>query len=365
MKNWKKKLVALTATTLLVGGPALSTVSAQETYDKAFFTELIKANQSYSALKFDGTVKVSAMSDGQSADFGVIKYEGRFNADPLTAAFNGTVTSLFLQGKKLEFSGFLKDNIAYVNAPDPTSESAETKWHAVDIATQIEEVKKQYEMQMKQYNELSGQTAELNAKYTDVTETDTEYIVTLKKDINADEFWEDLSKIVDFKKLAADAVKQVEMQTGEKIDDKQREQIESLYSKENIAKFLSWNPVAESHYDKKTKVLTAMHLKLKVNTKDVIPQTDNKENAMEIPETIEVTVDMKFSEHGVKQTIDVPEEALAAEVEKPQMETTTESESESDTDSETETESEMEEETETMTESESETAEEETTEAAE
>ncbi|MBS4462055.1 hypothetical protein JXA27_05725 [Aerococcaceae bacterium zg-B36] len=313
MKNWKKKLVALTATTLLAGGPALSTVSAQEKYDQAFFTELTKANQGYSALKFDGTIKVSALSDGQSADLGVLAYDGQFNAEPLSAAFNVKLSSLFLGEDKFNLSAYLKDNIAYIHTP--ASESEGMTWSAIDLASQIGEFKQQFEAQMAQFNADAEQSAEVSAKFTDVNETDSEYVLSLKKDITADELWEAISTSVDFEKIMNDAIAQAEAQTGETLSAEERAQVESIYSKESLEKFLKWNPIIEAHYDKETKLMKSMHLSITINTEDIVtPTEENEETESTLPSIINVVIDMNFSEHGVEQAIDVPEDALATEV---------------------------------------------------
>lgn len=318
MKKTLKSIVALAASTLLMAGPVATSTLAQTTFDEAFFTELSEANKHFESMKFDGLVKVSAVSDDQVADMGQMTFKGSFNGIPLQGSFEGEVSSLFLGGKKMPVQAFYQNSIAYLGFPG--GEEGKTEWQAMDFSKQESEIIKGYQ---DAYKEASASqdpkvVADLNNKYMNVEETDTEYVFTLKEDINADELWADVNSLVDLNAAKEQMIKQTEEQTGEKIDDETRAQIDKAYSVESLQQFLNMKPVVKVSYDKATKQLTKFLLDLNVNVADFTSEeqaASAEESGM--PQNFLVHIEANVTDHNVPQEVVVPEEALSVEVSQP------------------------------------------------
>lgn len=313
MNKTLKKLLAATAV-FAVTGTGVVTANAQTTYDQAFFEELAQANKEFSASKAEGTVKVSGVSADQSADFGQLSFTTAFNAEPLQLSFDGSVTSLFLGGQTLPFSAYYKDSIGYLGTPN--GEDNTTIWQAIDMSEQEKEVLDNYKKMVEQLtNQNVLWSAEVATKYNDISETDTEYVVALKQDINAEELWADINSQIDMEALKQHVIEQVERQTGETIDDAARAQIDAAYSADTLAKFLSYNPVVEVSYNKETKLVSKVVMQVTINTAEFAGTTSESESGL--PEMIKVDITVNLSDHNVANEVVVPEEALSAEVTTP------------------------------------------------
>lgn len=312
MKKTMKKWVAVMASALILVGPVSSSVNAQTTYDEAFFNELTQANQTYEAVKFDGMLHVSTTSQGQSADLGHLDFSGAFNGLPLGFSFDGKLTSALLGGEVLVAQAYLQNSVAYVGLPG--AELSTTQWQAIDVTEQQQQIIDAFKESVAQAAAKPELTATINQKYTDVTETDTDYIITLKQDINAEELWTDVQQVVDLETLKEQAITQVEEQTGEPVTEEQRAQLDQMYSPEAIAQFLNLNPIVESVYDKETKKLKQIRFEVNVVTAEFVPSDAETEQANFLPENILVKMEINLSEHDVAQDIVVPDEALATEV---------------------------------------------------
>lgn len=312
MKKTMKKWMAVAAATITLAGPISTSVSAQTTFDEAFFTELTQANLSYEAVKVDGSVTVSVTSQGQTAEMGQVKFDIAFNGNPLELSLNGEVLSAFLGGQPLSAQAFYQNSIAYFGAP--IGENGEVVWQAIDFSAQEQEIIEAYKQGVAQTTTNPELVAKINAKYVDVTETDTEYIVALKKDINAEELWADVEQLVDFEAIKGQVIEQVETQTGETLGEEERAQIDKMYSKETLDQFLKLNPTIESIYDKETKKLKKTVVEVNVETANFLGEQAADAQANGIPEQVLVRVEVNMADHDVPQTVTVPEAALSAEV---------------------------------------------------
>lgn len=312
MKKMFKKGLIVFASAVALGGPVASTVSAQTTYDEAFFTSITEANKELSAVKVDGSISVSAVSGGQSADLGAMTFNAAFNVEPLSFAATSEINSMFLGGQALAFSAYLQDSIVYLGA---TSPEGTQDWTAMNLATYMDQIKAAYEQAMTQAQSNVAMQQELTQKYFDVTESDTDYVFSLKQGINADELWADITKSIDIEKIKSDALAQYEATSGEAVTDEMRQNIDQIYSVESLKQFLAFNPVIETTYNKESKLLTGVNVLLNVKPADFAGEADDL--AGSFPEDLSVKVTLTFADHNQPQEITVPAEALSAEVTEP------------------------------------------------
>lgn len=318
MKKTMKKFFALAASTLLFTGPVATTTMAQTTIDENVLTEIQEANKHFESVKWDGFIKVSAVSDNQTADMGQLNFNGTFNGIPLQGSFEGNVSSLFLGGQEIGLKAFYQNSTAYIGTMDGEAGSG-INWTAYDFTTLEADMIKSFQDAYSQSSNVDPQkTTEFTSKYMDVTETDTDYVYTLKQDINAEEMWNDMDALVDLEKVKEDTIKNMEEQSGEAVDEETRAQLDKSFNSEALAKFLQMKPVIEVSYNKETKFISKLLVDLTVNMQDFMGEEEFAENAESgMPQTFSVHVEMNFSEHNVPQEVTVPEEALAVEVQQP------------------------------------------------
>lgn len=318
MKKTMKKFFALAASTLLFTGPVATTTMAQTTIDENVLTEIQEANKHFESVKWDGVIKVSAVSDNQTADMGQLNFNGTFNGIPLQGSFEGNVSSLFLGGQEIGLKAFYQNSTAYIGTMEGEAGSG-INWTAYDFTTLEADMIKSFQDAYSQSSNVDPQkTTEFTSKYMDVTETDTDYVYTLKQDINAEEMWNDMDALVDLEKVKEDMIANMEEQSGEALDEESRAQLDKSFNSESLAKFLQMKPVIEVSYNKETKFISKLLMDLTVNMQDFMSEEELSENAESgMPQSFSVHVEMNFSEHNVPQEVTVPEEALAVEVQQP------------------------------------------------
>lgn len=318
MKKTMKKFFALAASTLLFTGPVATTTMAQTTIDENVLTEIQEANKHFESVKWDGFIKVSAVSDNQTADMGQLNFNGTFNGIPLQGSFEGNVSSLFLGGQEIGLKAFYQNSTAYIGTMEGEAGSG-INWTAYDFTTLEADMIKSFQDAYSQSSNVDPQkTTEFTSKYMDVTETDTDYVYTLKQDINAEEMWNDVDALVDLEKVKEDTIANMEEQSGEALDEESRAQLDKSFTSESLAKFLQMKPVIEVSYNKETKFISKLLMDLTVNMQDFMGEEELDENAESgMPQSFSVHVEMNFSEHNVPQEVTVPEEALAVEVQQP------------------------------------------------
>lgn len=318
MKKTMKKLFALAASTLLFAGPVATPAMAQATIDENVLTEIREANKHFESVKWDGFLKVSAVSDNQTADMGQLNFNGIFNGLPLQGSFEGNVSSLFLGGQAIDFKAFYQNSTAYLGTTEGAEEGA-INWTAYDFTTLEADMIKSFQDAYSQSSNVDPQkSAEFANKYMDVTETETDYVYTLKQDINAEEMWNDIDALVDLEKVKENTIKNIEEQSGEAMDEESRAQLDKSFNSESLAKFLQMKPVVEASYNKETKLMSKVLMDLTVNMADFMSEEEAASAAESgIPQNFLVHLEMNFSDHNVPQEVTVPEEALAVEVQQP------------------------------------------------
>lgn len=315
MKKWKKQIVAWGAVASLGLGFVAPVANAQ-TYDAAFFAELSEKNQSFKNAKVEGTIKATVSSDGQTIDLGTIDASVAFNTEPVSFAFTATVKSLFLGGQDFEVASYLQDNVAYFGTPVEEEGKLVTSWMAVD-ATGVDETFNETTSPetLDKYVDMD-KVNEINAKYSDVTETETDYVISLKENIDADAFVEDIRSAIDLDGIRAEAIRQYEEQKGEPLTEEEKASFEDYNVEDYIATIkvlLASNPKVTLMYDKASGFLKAVDMDIKVNVKEVLAAADQNVDGLPL-EMIHIVLNYTISGHNETQTWEVPAEALAAPV---------------------------------------------------
>lgn len=325
----KKGLKALSSLliALLVALQIVPAVGAQESDVKTILQEINQANAEVTSMSGDGFVSLAMVSNEQRADLGQLNYDFSYNVDPrFGLEAHGEVVSPFI-GEALGFDLFYENAVGYLFDG--------TAWQAQDFSAEEKEISDAFYQAL---NEMSGMeetpeaqaSLDLNEKYTDFEETDTEYVFSLKQNINADELWADLNSVVDLNAVKEEAIQQAETEAGQELDQETKDMIDSMYSADVLDVFLKTNPVFTTHYDKETLRLTKMAFEFQINLADFVPADVAAEEDMSaMPQVIIVAGEMNFANYGEQFDIAVPQEAIDSLV-------PTETETPTETDTETE-----------------------------
>ena len=350
------KLLGSLLVALLMAINVLPTVSAQSTA-RDVLTQINAAGQNQlESMNANGFVSVAFQSGEQTADIGQLNFDMSFNIDPrFSMEFQGEVVSPFLGSETYTLSAWALEGIAYLY------DGVNDEWTIEDYSAQEQEISDQVyaainEAQAQQ-GELTEEQIALAEKYSDFSETETDYVFTLKQDIDANELWADLNSAMDMEALINDAIEQAKAtgaEQGVEFTAEDEEMIRSLYSVETLEAVLGTNPVISASYDKTTYKPTGISAVLTINPNDFMGTTEEEAAETGMPETVIVTIEMTFGGHGETFEIVVPEAAFTA----PTEDATEEEATEEDAVEETEEEAPAEEETEETVEETEETVEE-------
>ena len=318
------KLLGSLLVALLMAINVLPTVSAQSTA-RDVLTQINAAGQNQlESMNANGFVSVAFQSGEQTADIGQLNFDMSFNIDPrFSMEFQGEVVSPFLGSETYTLSAWALEGIAYLY------DGVNDEWTIEDYSAQEQEISDQVyaainEAQAQQ-GELTEEQIALAEKYSDFSETETDYVFTLKQDIDANELWADLNSAMDMEALINDAIEQAKAtgaEQGVEFTAEDEEMIRSLYSVETLEAVLGTNPVISASYDKTTYKPTGISAVLTINPNDFMGTTEEEAAESGMPETIIVTIEMTFGGHGETFEIVVPEAAFTAPTEDATEETT-------------------------------------------
>ncbi len=230
---------------------------------------------------------------------------------------DGTQAKAELQDVNHELALTIVDNTLYVFDG--------TNWSTEDMTEPISQFQKGFDEAMAQ---ASGPEAkalnEKMANYYDIEETDSEYIVKFKKDIDPEAFYKDLDEAIDLEKIKQESIAQAEEEAkaqGVEFTDQQRQQVDYYFN--NGLKFgLSVIDQSEQHYDKETMQLTKSVVTLVANEQSVADLMGMDAEALGMTGNAKITFELNVGEHGKEFDIQVPKDAPA-----PTEETQTEGES--------------------------------------
>ena len=336
MKKTMKKI-----TQVMVAMFGLSVVPGAHAQDNAaLLQELADANKDYVSQAFEYDSSLYMEVDGQKYVDIASKGNGKYNVEnpfsgEVTFDVNGevsqntpqapiveegsesteeatTVATSEVQLEPLSFATtvIVLDNIAYTLDGDT--------WKSKDVTEDLKEMSKSFdEMKASIKPEQVKALQEKLAPYMDVTETDSEYVVKLKQDIDSKQFWTDLNEVLDIEKMKASAIEEAEKQAqsqGVEFTDAQRQQTEYFIDK-GLEFFLDMISYSESHYDKESKKLTQSIIDIDLTEEDIANIVGMDKEALGVTANVKIAIKINFSNHGETFDIKAPEDAQPAESE--------------------------------------------------
>ena len=150
---------------------------------------------------------------------------------------------------------------------------------------------------MAQHDELIKQIFKL-------TEADSEYVLSLRDDIDAKKLFDDNKAALDeFKQRIYDEMEE----RGEKVSPSYKAQVDRFYSAETLSKFLESKPVYEVHFAKDSYLVTSYKVEVTLRFTDFL---DSKEVEQFGLYSFYYNGEMSFDGFNESREITVPEEKL-------------------------------------------------------
>lgn len=273
--------------------------------DLAISELLGRSYEAYRGLKSfhtQGTLKAAIDRQTQHMDLGQVEIDGYVDIPNLNGELKLVIDSIFLpQFRQVRWG--IKDNQAFYQLDDEYAQVEDASEQKADLKKSIERegfnfpAKDEVVKALAQHDELIKQIFKL-------TETDSEYVLSLRDDIDA-------KKLFDDNKAALDQFKQEiyeEMEArGEKVSPSYKAQIERFYSAETLSKFLESKPVYEVHFAKDSYLVTSYKMEVTLRFTDFL---DSKEVEKLGLYTFYYNVEMSFDGFNESREITVPEEKL-------------------------------------------------------
>lgn len=273
--------------------------------DLAISELLGRSYEAYRGLKSfhtQGTLKAAIDRQTQHMDLGQVEIDGYVDIPNLNGELKLVIDSIFLpQFRQVRWG--IKDNQAFYQLDDEYAQVENASEQKADLKKSIERegfnfpAKDEVVKALAQHDDLIKQIFEL-------TETDSEYVISLRDDIDA-------KKLFDDNKAALDQFKQEiyeEMEArGEKVSPSYKAQIERFYSAETLSKFLESKPVYEVHFAKDSYLVTSYKMEVTLRFTDFL---DSKEVEKLGLYTFYYNVEMSFDGFNESREITVPEEKL-------------------------------------------------------
>ena len=301
MKQFFKKMAALVMALTLIF-VSLPKVQAE---DLAISELLGRSYEAYRGLKSfhtQGTLKAAIDRQTQHMDLGQVEVDGYVDIPNLNGELKLVIDSIFLpQFRQVRWG--IKDNQAFYQLDDEYAQVEDASEQKADLKKSIERegfnfpAKDEVVKALAQHDDLIKQIFKL-------TETDSEYVLSLRDDIDA-------KKLFDDNKAALDQFKQEiyeEMEArGEKVSPSYKAQIERFYSAETLSKFLESKPVYEVHFAKDSYLVTSYKMEVTLRFTDFL---DSKEVEKLGLYTFYYNVEMSFDGFNESRENTVPEEKL-------------------------------------------------------
>ena len=273
--------------------------------DLAISELLGRSYEAYRGLKSfhtQGTLKAAIDRQTQHMDLGQVEVDGYVDIPNLNGELKLVIDSIFLpQFRQVRWG--IKDNQAFYQLDDEYAQVEDASEQKADLKKSIERegfnfpAKDEVVKALAQHDDLIKQIFKL-------TETDSEYVLSLRDDIDA-------KKLFDDNKAALDQFKQEiyeEMEArGEKVSPSYKAQIERFYSAETLSKFLESKPVYEVHFAKDSYLVTSYKMEVTLRFTDFL---DSKEVEKLGLYTFYYNVEMSFDGFNESREITVPEEKL-------------------------------------------------------
>ena len=301
MKQFFKKMAALVMALTLIF-VSLPKVQAEDLAISELLGRSYEAYRGLNNLHAQGTLKAAIDRQTQHMDLGQVEVDGYVDIPNLNGELKLVIDSIFLpQFRQVRWG--IKDNQAFYHLDDEYAQVEDASEQKADLKKSIERegfnfpAKDEVVKALAQHDDLIKQIFKL-------TETDSEYVLSLRDDIDA-------KKLFDDNKAALDQFKQEiyeEMEArGEKVSPSYKAQIERFYSAETLSKFLESKPVYEVHFAKDSYLVTSYKMEVTLRFTDFL---DSKEVEKLGLYTFYYNVEMSFDGFNESREITVPEEKL-------------------------------------------------------
>lgn len=301
MKQFFKKMAALVMALTLIF-VSLPKVQAEDLDISELLGRSYEAYRGLKSFHTQGTLKAAIDRQTQHMDLGQVEIDGYVDIPNLNGDLKLVIDSIFLpQFRQVRWG--IKDNQAFYQLDDEYAQVEDASKQKADLKKSIERegfnfpAKDEVVKALAQHDELIKQIFKL-------TETDSEYVLSLRDDIDA-------KKLFDDNKAALDQFKQEiyeEMEArGEKVSPSYKAQVDRFYSAETLSKFLESKPVYEVHFAKDSYLVTSYKMEVTLRFTDFL---DSKEVEKLGLYTFYYNVEMSFDGFNESREITVPEEKL-------------------------------------------------------
>ena len=301
MKQFFKKMAALLMALTLIF-VSLPKVQAEDLAISELLGRSYEAYRGLNNLHAQGTLKAAIDRQTQHMDLGQVEIDGYVDIPNLNGELKLVIDSIFLPQFR-QVSWGIKDNQAFYQLDDEYAQVEDASEQKADLKKSIEREGFNFPAKDEVVKALA-QHDDLIKKIFKLTETDSEYVLSLRDDIDA-------KKLFDDNKAALDQFKQEiyeEMEArGEKVSPSYKAQIERFYSAETLSKFLESKPVYEVHFAKDSYLVTSYKMEVTLRFTDFL---DSKEVEKLGLYTFYYNIEMSFDGFNESREITVPEEKL-------------------------------------------------------
>lgn len=359
MKKFSKWLSAIVLAFLFLSSTL--SVGAQADW-KTVLQNINEASQTIPSMSGTGDLTFNVSAEGEEQASGQFGLDFKYNVDP---RFSGeflldgniayavpeyddewNVVATNMEEEALQFSATILDGIVYAfdGATWTVEELGETEYEvSEEINTALEEANANQA-------EVTDDMVALYEKYFDLSETDTDYVISLKPDIDTNQLWTDLEEISGedleaIKQTAIDeSLASMEESTGEPVSEEDRAMYEEMYDQSfDMALGLLQNLIIS--YNKENYLISGISFDLDINSEDIAGLYGEEVSAEDLGQfQITAALNLTFAEHGQSFDIQVPADAptFTESTEETGEETSSESETTSETSSDLTSESEVE-----------------------
>lgn len=281
---------------------SLPKVQAEDLAISELLGRSYEAYRGLNNLHAQGTLKAAIDRQTQHMDLGQVEIDGYVDIPNLNGELKLVIDSIFLPQFR-QVSWGIKDNQAFYQLDDEYAQVEDASEQKADLKKSIEREGFNFPAKDEVVKALA-QHDDLIKKIFKLTETDSEYVLSLRDDIDA-------KKLFDDNKAALDQFKQEiyeEMEArGEKVSPSYKAQIERFYSAETLSKFLESKPVYEVHFAKDSYLVTSYKMEVTLRFTDFL---DSKEVEKLGLYTFYYNIEMSFDGFNESREITVPEEKL-------------------------------------------------------
>lgn len=303
MKKYIKQVVGIMMICLLWMNNSI--VLAQETFDRTLFDEIIQANQSQNYIQTEGSGQLSIEEDDLRVDYGKLLFNVRLNVPEAQGQVEGELVTPFLSGATIQGHFFLEGDTLIVGV---TMDETETEWSTQEVSG--EDLQQVILMSVDFANRYGDSLYQIWNELMDFSQTDTEYVLSLKKDLDAESVWgvfEDTGILDEMKK----EINRVTEQSGETLSQEDYQLLDRIFSPDVLAILLKENPEMQVSYDKQTKKVTHVYYYIPLRVAELVTYI-GEESVSELPEKVLITVDMNIAHQETPYEIQVPQEAIEA-----------------------------------------------------